>query len=246
MITRLWQDLRVVILTTPHPPVHCLTSDPKGTLVQEDGPPTLPSLRRLRRYVTGASRPYGEPGRSSTWPADRRLKQPSTGRKRPPLILGTSLGVNVLLLVVLVGVLLLDHGGLSSSVSRVTTASPRASIDTPTAAPVNGWLQVTPTNLQLSCNNGQQTQFVVLRNMGTEPIQWQVMFSVPADRAGVNVTPNQGTLNAGTSMPLQIQNQTYAHGPQGATGQRGTIEFNPEIVGAGPSPNITYTTVACQ
>jgi hypothetical protein len=155
--------------------------------------------------------------------------------------MGASLGVNVVLLVIL----LLDHGGPSSSMSRVTRDSPKASIDTPTAAPVNGWLHVTPTNLQLSCNNGQQTQFVVLMNTGTESVQWQVIFSVPADQAGVNVTPNQGTLNAGTSMPLQIQNQTYAHGPQGAAGQRGTIEFNPEIVGAGPSPNITYATVGC-
>jgi hypothetical protein len=99
--------------------------------------------------------------------------------------------------------------------------------------------------LQLSCNNGQQTQFVVLKNTGAEPVQWQAIFSEPADQVGVSVTPNQGTLNAGTSMPLQIQNQTYAHGPQGAAGQQGTIEFNPETVGAGPSPNITYTTMGC-
>jgi hypothetical protein len=116
---------------------------------------------------------------------------------------------------------------------------------TPTPAPDNGWLQVTPTNLQLSCNNGQQTQFIVLKNTGTESVQWQVIFSLPADQAGVSVTPNQGTLNAGTSMPLQIQNQTYAHGPQGVAGQQGTIEFNPEVAGAGPSPSIAYTTVGC-
>jgi hypothetical protein len=234
--------------------------------VEEDGPPTLPSLHRLRRYVPGASgasgaygepgrsRAYGEPSRSSTWPSGKRLHQPSTSQKRPPLLLGASLGINLVLLVVLLGVLALDHGGFSqsnapvgssTSVSRVTKASPKAGMNTPTAAPTNGWLQVTPTNLQLSCNNGQQTQFVVLKNSGTEPVQWQVVFSLPADQVGVNITPNQGTLNAGTSMPLQIQNQTYAHGPQGVAGQRGIIEFNPEVAGAGPSPNITYTTVGC-
>jgi hypothetical protein len=222
--------------------------------VQEDGPPTLPSLRRLRHYVTGASGEYGKPSRSSTWPTGSRLRHPSTGHKRPFLVLGASLGVNVALLVVLLSVLLLDHGGFpqsnvprgsTSPVSRVTTASLKAGIDTPTAIPVNGWLQVTPTNLQLSCDNGKQTQFVVLMNTGTEPVQWQAIFSVPADLVGVNVTPNQGTLNAGASMPLQIQNQSYAHGPQGADGQQGTIEFNPEEVGAGPSPNITYTAVSC-
>lgn len=222
--------------------------------MQEDGPPTMPSLRRLRRYVTGLSGEYGKPSRSSTWPAGKKLNQPPTSHKRRPLVLGTSLGVNVVLLIVLLSVLVLDHSGFShsnapvgssSAVSRVTTANPRGSIDTPTAAPANGWLQVTPTNLQLSCNNGQQTQFVVLRNTGTEPVQWQAIFSEPADRVGVNVTPNQGTLNAGASTPLQIQNQTYAHGPQGNAGQQGSIEFNPEVVGAGPSPNITYTTVGC-
>ena len=168
-------------------------------------------------------------------------------------MLGASLGVNVMLLLVLLSVLVLDHGGFSqnnvpvgfsSSVSRVSTASPRSTFDTPTASPA-GWLQVTPANLQLSCNNGQQTQFVVLKNTGTEPVQWQVIFSEPADQVGVNVNPNQGTLNPGSSMPLQIQNQTHAHGPQGVAGQKGTIEFNPEIVGAGPPPNITYTTVGC-
>jgi hypothetical protein len=222
--------------------------------VQEDGSPTLPSLRRLRRYVTGASGEYGKPSASSTWPTGSRHNRPSSSHKRTPLVLSASLGVNVVLLIVLLGILVLDHGGFSqsnvpvgssSAVSRVSTASPRASIDTPTAIPVDGWLQVTPTNLQLSCNNGQQTQFVVLKNTGTEPVQWQAIFSEPADQVGVNVTPNQGTLNAGTSMPLQIQNQTHAHGPQGVAGQQGTIEFNPQIVGAGPSPNITYTTMGC-
>ncbi len=169
-------------------------------------------------------------------------------------MLGASLGVNVVLLIVLLSVMILDHGGFSpgngpigfsSPLSRVSTASPRAGIATPTATPAGGWLQVTPTNLQLSCNGGQQTQFVVLKNTGTEPVQWQVIFSEPADQVGVNINPNQGTLNAGSSTPLQIQNQTHAHGPQGVDGQRGTIEFNAEIVGAGPSPNITYTTVGC-
>jgi hypothetical protein len=223
-------------------------------LVEEDGPPTLPSLRRLRRYVTGAAGAYGESSGSSTWATGRRLHRPSASYKRLSLILGASLVVNVVLLVVLLSVLVLDHGGFSqrgipvgssSSVSRVTNASPKAGIATPTAAPVDGWLQVTPTTLQLSCNNGQQTQFVVLRNTGTEPVQWRVIFLIPADQVGVNVTPNQGTLNAGASMPLQIQNQTDAHGPQGAAGQQGTIEFNPEVVAAGPPPNITYSTVGC-
>jgi hypothetical protein len=222
--------------------------------VQDDGPPTLPSLRRLRSHVSRASREFGEPTRSNTWPAGRSLKRPPTSHKRPPLILGASLGVNLLLLVVLLSVLVLDHGGLapsndparsSSSASRVTDVSTKAGLAAPTPVPTNGWLQVTPTNLQLSCNNGQQAQFVVLENTGTEPVQWQAMFSEPANQVGVNVTPSQGTLNAGTSTPLQIQNQTYAHGPQGVAEQQGTIEFNLETVGVGPSPTLTYTTMGC-
>ncbi len=221
--------------------------------MQDDGP-TLPSLRRLHRYVTGASGEYRSPSGSTTWPKDSRHNQPSSSsHNRTPLVLGASLCANVVLLIVLLSVLVLTHGGFSPSkvpvgfsspVSRVSTVSPRASIDTPTATPA-GWLEVTSTNLQLACNNGQQTQFVVLKNTGSEPVPWQVLFSLPANQVGVNVTPNQGTLPAGSTTAIQIQNQTRAHGPQGVAVQQGTIEFNPEVVGAGPPPTITYTTVGC-
>jgi hypothetical protein len=173
-----------------------------------------------------------------------------------PLVLGASLGINVALLIVLISVLILDHGGLSqgtfpvgsySPVATVSTSGPRVS--TPTSVisptPASGWLQVAPTSVQLGCTNGQQAQFVVLKNTGTVPLQWQAIYSAPSNLLGVAVTPNQGALNPGTSEPVQIQNQTLAGGPQGVTGQTGIIEFNPEMLGAGPSATLTYTTIGC-
>jgi hypothetical protein len=99
--------------------------------------------------------------------------------------------------------------------------------------------------VQLGCNGNQQTQFVVLKNTGPAPVQWRVSFSLPPNQAGINVNPNQGTLNSGSDMPIQIQNQTHATGPQGVPSQQGTIAFNPSTPDAGPSPNVAYSTVGC-
>jgi hypothetical protein len=76
-------------------------------------------------------------------------------------------------------------------------------------------------------------------------VQWQVTFSLPANQAGVNVNPSQGTVNPGSGMPVQIQNQTQTHGLQGITGQKGSILFNPTTPDAGPAANLAYTTAGC-
>jgi hypothetical protein len=107
-------------------------------------------------------------------------------------------------------------------------------------------LQVNPISLQLGCNGNQQTQFVLLANTGPEPVQWQVTFSLPANQAGINVGPNQGMLNPGSNMPIQIQNQTHAGGPQGVPSQQGAIEFTPSTPDAGSSATVMYTTVGCK
>jgi hypothetical protein len=168
-----------------------------------------------------------------------------------------SCGVNVALLFGQLSVLVLGRAGLfsqgsppsvaSSPASAVSTASPRVSEPTavPSSTPVSGWLQVTPSRVQLGCANGQQTQFVVLENTRPEQLQWQATFSVAANQVGVNVGPNQGTLSPGTSTQLQIQNQAHANGPQGMAGRQGVMEFNPAMPDAGPSASLTYTTVGC-
>ena len=221
--------------------------------MREDGP-TLPNMRS---YATGASGEGEEPGGSPTWPIDRGHNHPSSTNYLIPLMLGASLVLNVVLLIGLLSVLVLGRSGLfsqggssagsSSPVPTGSSASPRVSsptgVSSPTAA--SGWLQVSTTSVQLGCDIGQQTEFVVLKNTGTTPVHWQATFSVPVDQAGVNISPNQGTLNPSTNMPLQIQNQMHAHGPQGGAGQQGSIEFTSDTPGAGLSPSLTYTTVGC-
>ena len=220
--------------------------------MREDGP-TLPTLRR---YSTGTSGEGEEPRGSTTWPVDIGRNFPAYTNFVNPLILGASLGINVALLISLFSVLILDHGGLSqgnslvgstSPVATVSAVGPRAGIPTIVLSPtpVSGWLQVSPTAVQLGCTNGQQVQFVVVENTGTAPVQWQAIFSLPSTQVGVSVNPNQGTLNPGTSVPVEILNQTQASGPQGVTGQKGIIEFNPEMLGAGPSVTLTYSTIGC-
>lgn len=223
--------------------------------------PTLPSLR--------SSEP-GEPdsllGRTSseasTWPlAARRDHSPSGYVQTPTLLLGISLGANIVLLVGLLSLLLLGHSGFFSPGTASTSVPPTASTHTlvlssptppstsptPTTspAPIFGWLQLMPSSVHLGCDNGQQIQFVVLINNGPAPVQWQVNLSVPGNQAALNISPNQGTLNPGTSMSLQIQNQTQAHGPQGVSSQQGIIDFVVDTSNAGVPPHLSYTTVGC-
>jgi hypothetical protein len=227
--------------------------------MREDGPPTLPSIPL-------ASTDGEDPGRTPTWPIDRGYSHPSSTNYLMPLILGASLILNAVLLIGLLSILvfgrssLFSQGGAPSgspsAASPGSTAGARlsspttASNPTPTSASSPtvsaDWLQVTPTSVQLGCNGNQQTQFVVLANTGPEPVQWQVTFSLPANQAGVNVGPNQGVLNPGSNMPIQIQNQTHANGPQGIPSQQGTITFNSATPQAGSPPTVMYTTKGCQ
>jgi hypothetical protein len=89
-------------------------------------------------------------------------------------------------------------------------------------------------------------QFVVLVNSGPATVQWQANLSVPADQAGIEISPNQGTLNAGTNTALQIHNRTHATGPQGVPSQQGVIDFVVDTSDAGLPPHLSYTTVGCQ
>lgn len=224
--------------------------------MRDDGPPTLPNLPTRALDASDESQ---DPGGTPTWPIVRGHNHPSSANYLMPLMLGASLVLNVLLFLGLLSVLVLGRSGFfsqgGSPAGSGFTASP--SLSSPAATtpptvtavtsptPVAGWLQVTPTSVQLGCNGNQQTQFVVLDNTGPAPVQWQVAFSLPVNQVGVNVGPNQGTLNPGSSVPVQIQNQTHAHGPQGVPGQQGTIEFDSDTPDAGPSPSLTYTTVGC-
>src|SRR5258708_8796832 len=133
--------------------------------------------------------------------------------------------------------LLLGHAGvfpLSPSPAHTVTGGSVPS-PTPSATPVTGWLQVTPTSVQVSCGQDQQTQVVVLANRGPQPVQWQASLSVPTDQAGIEVSPHEGTLASGASTAIQLQ--LHHHHDQGAGQQQGVAPFVPETLEARPFPS---------
>jgi hypothetical protein len=194
-----------------------------------------------------------ESGGTPTWPLDTARNRSSSSAANPNLLLlGASLGLNAALLIALLSVLILGHTNLFASAGppagTLSTGSTTNSIlSSPTigstTTPAAGWLQISPTSVQLGCDNGQENQVVVLRNTGTDQVQWQVIFSTAGNTSGVEVGPNQGSLAPGTSTPIQIHNRTHSNGSQG--GQQGTIQFSPTISDAGPGPILSYTTVGC-
>jgi hypothetical protein len=173
------------------------------------------------------------------------------------LAFGISLGANVVLLLGLVGllgVLWLSQagapGGLSGQTARggstrgAALSSPTTTADLAQGA---GWLQVTPSSVQLRCGEGgQQTQVVVLKNTGPQTVDWQVTFSVPQQQAGVVVDPQQGELDAGASIPIQVQTTTQSTGRHGGSGQQGAMSFAPAGSASNPPANLTYTIAGCR
>jgi hypothetical protein len=107
--------------------------------------------------------------------------------------------------------------------------------------------------VQLGCVSGQRTQYVTLQNTGSAKVNWQATFSVPAQQAGVAVSPQRGQLAAGGSIPIQLQNTTRSNGSQGGSGRQGVITFTPTASDdnqdagpdAGSSASLSYTTVGC-
>jgi hypothetical protein len=86
---------------------------------------------------------------------------------------------------------------------------------------------------------------VILQNTGPTTVRWQASFSLPTEQAGVTVNPQHGTLAAGATVPLQVQNTTHATDQQGVSGQQGMISFTATTADAGSSATLSYTTVGC-
>lgn len=160
-------------------------------------------------------------------------------------IIAVSLGANVALIAALLAVILLARGGYFAPSSQpaaktsVTSTALSSPVPSPSAVSTAGWLQVAPTSVQLGCDSGQQTQFVVLANTGAESVQWQVVYAVSADQSGVTISPRQGNIRAGTSIVVQIQSKRQTDG------QQGVIHFDPDTSAAGSSPSLSYTTTGC-
>ena len=232
--------------------------------MREDGPPTLPSIPL-------ASADGEEPGRTPTWPIDRGHSYPSPTNHLMPLMLGASLVLNAVLLIGLLSVLVFGRSGLfsqgavgSGSPSPISSGSTAdAGLSSPTTA-----ANPTPT----SCIQSYWLRRLVAGNAHQRALhqralrlQWESAdpvcgvgeyrtracavagnVFVACESGRVNIGPNQGVLNAGSNMPIQIQNQTHANGPQGVPSQQGTIAFTPATPGAGSSPTVMYTTVGCK
>ena len=227
--------------------------------MQHDDTPTVPIQHW---HESDAPAEPGALGSIPTWPPSGERNQRFPESTRPPggymsaIVLGISLGANVVLLIGLLGLLLLGRSGFFSPsgssgqpTQGVSTVGSARSSLTATASPTtpvgSGWLQVVPGSVHVGCGNGQTTQFVVLQNTGPERVQWQANLSGPADQAGVQVAPNHGDLDAGASTPVQIRNTTSSGEAQGNASQQGAVLFEVTSVDAGSPPSLSYTADSC-
>ncbi len=215
--------------------------------MQDDGP------------NTSSSRGYDVPGRAPeempVWPEmnagmEARRQRYSAGAARPTTlaaILAVSIGANVALIAALLAIVLLARAGYLAPSPRATTgtgiSATSAANTTPSPSPsattTAGWLQVTPISVQLGCDSGQQSQYVVLANSGLDSVDWQAELSVDSDQAGVSISPRHGTLRPGTNIAIRLQNNSNGDGRQGV------ISFNTDSQAAGSPPTLNYTTTGC-
>jgi len=169
------------------------------------------------------------------------------------------------LLIGLLALLLLNQSGIIAWVGASGSTGPSTSgavlstgttLPSPTATssatatssviPLSGWLQVTPSSVQLGCDGDQRTQVVVLANTGPEDVHWQATVFGFGDRVGVTVTPNEGDLDAGNSASVQVQNTTSTSGSHGGSSRQGVIRFAAESADAGTPASLNYTSQRCR
>lgn len=213
--------------------------------MQDDGPNTWSS----HKYDA----PGRAPGEMPVWPemhagADAPRQRYSSGVARPTTlaaILAVSIGANVALIAALLAVVLLARAGYFAPSPQAATGTGISAISTttttpsPSATPATGGLQVTPTSVSLGCDSGQQSQYVVLANSGSDSVDWQVEVSGGLDQAGVSISPRHGTLRPGTSIVIRLQNASQNDGRQGV------ITFNTDAQTSGSPPTLNYTTTGC-
>jgi hypothetical protein len=190
----------------------------------KDDPPTIPSLH-------WDDAPGREPGGVPTWPTAPRMPAVSglSNLGGQPLLLFFSLVLNGVLFACFVFALVLARAGVlgppgGSGELGNRTGTSGLVLGTPTATtsptPGAGQLEVDPSSIDLSCNSGQQSQFVVLRNPGTESVSWSVQYPSSQDQSNVTVNPSSSDIRAGGSVSIQIQLRRRA------TNGDGSIRFN--------------------
>ena len=183
-----------------------------------------------------------------TWPPVGERPLPPRRPDRSPL-LWLSLGAIGVVVISLLGGLLLNQLGVFAPRGATSSPGPTTALSSPTGAtspgPLAGGLQVTPSSVRLGCDGDERTQEVVLVNSGPADVEWQAVVDTAADRAGIAITPNQGNLDAGESVSVQLENTTQSSDSEGSSHREGVIRLVPASADAGASASLSYRLDLC-
>jgi hypothetical protein len=217
----------------------------------QDDEPTLPP--RIRYVPVDAPDPdaFSE---APTWPpADERPVPPLRPDGSP--LLWLIVGAIGVVITSLLGGLLLNQLGMFAPRGATGSPGPTSALSGPTALPSPtattslsvqvGGLKVTPSSVRLGCDGDERTQEVVLVNAGQAVVEWQAVVDTAADRAGIAITPNQGDLDAGESVSVQIENTTQSSDSGGSSHREGVIRFVPASADAGVPASFSYRLDRC-
>jgi hypothetical protein len=216
----------------------------------QDDEPTLPPRIRYEPVAAPDPDAFSE---APTWPPVGERPLPPRRPDRSPLLwlsLG-AIGVGAIGVVVisLLGGLLLNQLGVFTARGATGSPGPTTALSSPTGAtspgPLVGGLQVTPSSVRLGCDGDERTQEVVLVNAGPADVAWQAVVATAADRAGIVITPNQGDLDAGDSVSVQLENTTQSSNSEGSSHREGVIRFGPASADAGASASLSYRLDLC-
>jgi hypothetical protein len=155
----------------------------------------------------------------------------------------------------LLGGLLLNQLGVFTPRGATGSPGPTGALSGPTALPSTSattspsallaGLQVTPSSVRLGCDGDERTQEVVLVNAGPAVVEWQAVVDTAADRAGIAIKPNQGDLDAGESVSVQLVNTTQSSDSGGSSHREGVIRFVPASADAGAPVSLSYRLDRC-
>ena len=205
-------------------------------------------------YEPDAVTDPGTYSEAPTWPpAAERSPRPLAPERSA--LLWVSIGATGVALSGLLAVLLLNQLGVFALRGASGPVGPNTALSSPTATsaptattstlPLASPLQVTPGNVRLGCDGGEQVQVIVLANSGPKDLEWQVLVDGSRDQAGIAITPNLGSLAAGDSVSVQLANTTQSSTSQDGGHREGVIQFEPTTTAAGSPASLSYRLDFC-
>jgi hypothetical protein len=219
-------------------------ADGKEGCVQDDEPTQPPHIGYGPDDATDPNA-FSE---TPTWPPVGERSLPPRRPDRSPL-LWLSLGAIGVVIIGLLGGLLLTQLGVFAPRGATGSPGPTTALSSPTGAtspgPLAAGLQVAPSSVRLGCDGDERMQEVVLVNGGPADMEWQAVVDTAADRAGIAITPNQGDLDAGESVSVQLENTTQSSDSKGSSHREGVIRFVPASADAGASASLSYRLDLC-